>query len=167
MDTRPRKNFWEQVEVADGMARASVSKPLSSVIIPYTDFKGRVRSYVDGLWHAEWSSQTENKLFQHRSQLNEPLPHVCRTKKEESVLCHLHTGHSYLTHAFLHEEEAPPKCVNCDDFLSVRHLLFDCKALATIRCKHYTVDNFKTLFRDVPSDVLFAFAREAVFFNKF
>ena len=147
-------------EKADSLARKASKHKRSNQTLPHTDLKPKVNAYIKHLRQEEWDSQTENKLFNIRPKLSEPLPSAGSNRKEESVLCRLHAGHCYFTHAFLLKGEAPPKCERCRVITSVKHVLVDCPFLGAIRRKHYTCDSIKTLFRDVPPDALFSFLRE-------
>ena len=45
---------------------------------------------------------------------------------EESVICRLHVGRSYVTHSFLLKGEEPPMCIACDKRLTMEHILLTC-----------------------------------------
>ena len=147
-------------EKVDKLAKKAIQKKNSKQNLPHTDLKPKVSSYIKHLRQQEWDSQTENKLYNIRPKLNEPLPSTGSNRKEESVLCRLHVGHCYFTHSFLLKGEAPPICEHCKIIKSVRHVLVGCPLLGAVRRKHFTCDNFKTLFRDVPPDALFKFIKE-------
>ena len=78
-----------------------------------------------------------------------------------NLLCSLGT-HSFL----LKEEEEKPVCIGCDENLTIEHILLDCWDFYDIRRKHYSAENLKVLFRDVPPDKIFDFLREINVFNK-
>ena len=107
-----------------------------------------------------------NKLFQIQPVRSDPLPRSCRNRKEESVLTRLHIGHTYITHRHRLRKEAEPICIGCDEPLTVEHILVRCWDLYEIRRKHYSVENFKVLFRDVPPDKIFDFLKEVGLFYK-
>ena len=95
------------------------------------------------------------------------LPNISSNRREESVLSRLHIGHSYLTHSFLlKEEEEKPVCIGCDENLTIEHILLHCWDFYDIRRKHYSAENLKVLFRDIPPDKIFDFLREINVFNK-
>ena len=134
--------------------------------VPFSDLKCKTQSFVNNLWQEEWNTQTDNKLFQIRPSLCEFLPSVKGSRKEQTVLTRLHTGHSYLTHGHLLRGERAPRCVSCDVQITIKHLLLDCREMHDIRHKHFTASSMKTLFRDVPPDTIFQFLREAHIFNR-
>ncbi|XP_076439394.1 uncharacterized protein LOC143278477 [Babylonia areolata] len=82
-------------ERADLLARNAVKKELSRSLVPYTDMKRKVNTYVKDLWQEKWNTQMDNKLFQIRPDLGETLPSGVKNRKEESVLCRLRTGHTF------------------------------------------------------------------------
>ena len=133
---------------------------MSKSVIPYTDVKSKVQSYVRNLWQENWNKQTDNKLFQIRPNLTEILLPAAGNRMKETVLCRLRTGHTSYTHSYLLKNEEAPWCIPCDEPLSIRHLLLDCWDLYDVRRKHYTADSLKELFRDVPPDAIFQFLQE-------
>ena len=54
-------------------------------------------------------------------------------RREEIVLCRLRLGHTRLTHSFILDHEARPECVQCDSYLTVKHILIDCLMYADLR----------------------------------
>ena len=112
------------------------------------------------LWQEEWNCQEDNKLHEIRPQLTEHLLSASGSRKNETVLTRLHTGHSFLTHSFLLKREDPPFCHACDVPFSIKHLLIDCWDVYDVRHKHFTAESMKVLFRDVPPDSIFAFLKE-------
>ena len=152
-------------EAADALARSATRDPLCRFSVPHTDLKPKVQTYTKNLWQEDWNAQNENKLYQIRPDLKESL--CCRThsRKEESVLCRLHTGHSFYTHSYILKGNEPPWCIPCDVPITLKHILLDCWDLYDIRRKHFTADSIKVLFRDVPPDDIFAFLREINIFH--
>ena len=82
------------------------------------------------------------------------------------MLSRLHIGHTYITHRHRLAGEAEPICIGCDEPLTVEHILVKCWDFYEIRRKHYSVENFKVLFRDVPPDKIFDFLKEVGLFYK-
>ena len=107
-----------------------------------------------------------NKLFKLQPDRANPLPRVCKNRKEESVLTRLHIGHSFYTHGYLLKREEEPVCIGCDEPMTIEHILVKCWDFYEIRRKHYSVENFKILFRDVPPDKIFNFLKEIGLFYK-
>ena len=153
-------------EEVDHLAKNAIQGEVDLCSVPFSDLKGKTQSYVNDLWQEEWSAQTDNKLFHIRPNLREFLPAVRGTRKEETVLTRLRTGHSYLMHSYRLTGDRVPWCISCDVQMSIKHLLLNCCEIHDIRHKHYTADSMKTLFRDVPLDTIFWFLREAGIFHR-
>jgi len=49
------------------------------------------------------------------------------TRKEEVVINRPRIAHTRLTHAFLMKKEDPPMCPTCNDLMTVKHILTDCR----------------------------------------
>ena len=86
-------------------------------------------------------------------------------RREESLLCRLHIGHSLLSHSFILKREDPPECIPCNERLTIKHLLLDCVDTQEIRNKYFTASSLKVLFRDVPPDQIFKFLKEIHVFH--
>ena len=133
----------------------------------FSDLKEGTLKYIKQKWQAEWDEEVNNKLFKLQPDRTKPLPRGCKSRKEESVLSRLHIGHSFFTNAYLLKEgEDQPVCIGCDEPLTIEHILVKCWDFYEIRRKHYSVENFKILFRDVPPDKIFNFLKEIGLFYK-
>ena len=147
-------------EIADRLAKNAINKTIHpSAVIPFSDIRPKVQSYMDKLWQEEWETQTQNKLFKIKPSLKTSLLSVWGNRKEESVMCRLHTGHSYITHGYLLRGEDPPWCVPCHEFLTIQHILLECWDLHQIRRGHFTADTLGCLFREVSPGIIFSFLK--------
>ena len=158
-------------EAADTAAKAALEEELpENAKTKFADLRAGALSYIKQASQAEWEKEDEgprpNKLYQIQPVRSDPLPRNCSTRKEESVLSRLHIGHTYITHRHLLSGEAEPICIGCDEPLTVEHILVKCWDFYEIRRKHYSVENFKVLFRDVPPDKIFDFLKEVGLFYK-
>ena len=68
---------------------------------------------------------------------------------EESVICRLHVGRSYVTHSFLLKGEEPPMCIACDKRLTMEHILLTCSDFIKIRESHFTAQSLLVLFQEI------------------
>ena len=127
--------------------------------IPYSDLKRQTSVFCRKLWQEEWSSQTNNKLFQICPDLSDPLPLSLQNRKEQTVLCRLHIGHTYITHSFLLRGEEIPWCHACDSSLSVRHILTECTDITAERKRFLNTRNLTSIFRNVSLSCIFQFLK--------
>ena len=153
-------------EAVDRLAKNATTEKSSSTYVPFSDLFPKVKKYVGQVWQEEWNTQRDNKLFQIRPNLDEHLPFTPRNRKEESVMCRLHTGHLYITHSHLLKSEEAPICIACDNTFTIKHVLIECLNLHNTRAKYYTADSLRTLFRDVPPWKVFEFLKAINVFNK-
>ena len=151
---------------ADFAANQARSEPVIGKHSIFSDFKPLVNEYIHREWQTHWDALTENKL-------HEIIPNIldcicrCRTnRREEVVLCRLHIGHSYFTHAHLLKDEEKPFCYSCHMSYTIEHILISCADLIDIRRKYYNAESMKVLFRDVPPDRIFAFLKEINIYHK-
>ena len=101
-----------------------------------------------------------NKFHEILSKLPDKLLSFCNTKKENTVLNILHTGHSYLTHSFILKKEEAPICVACNAVITVKHIMIECADLFEIRKKYFEERSLYSLFRNVIPEIIFGFLRE-------
>ena len=94
-----------------------------------------------------------SKFHEILPKLPDKLLSFCNTRKGDTVLNRLHTGHSYFTHSFiLRKKDAPvcvachsfilrkeeaPVCVACNAVITVKHILIECADLLEIRKRYF------------------------------
>ena len=139
---------------------------MASKHVFYSDFKPLINKYIQDEWQSQWDSFTENKLHSVVPSIRDDIPRNRTNRRQETVLCRLHIGHSYYTHSYLLKGEERPFCHACDQADTVEHILISCADLIEVRRKFYTAESMKVLFRDVPPDSIFAFLKEVNVYNK-
>ena len=153
-------------DLADRAANEARAGPVTSKYCVFNDFKPLINMYMQGEWQVQWDTLTGNKLHSIVSNLSEKISHCRTNRREETVLCRLHIGHTYYTHSYLLKGEDRPYCYACDEPDTVEHILISCADLIETRQKYYTAESMKVLFRDVPPDNIFAFLRDINMFGK-
>ena len=68
--------------------------------------------------------------------------------QDETVLHRI--GHTFYTHSYILKGEDRPQCVNCDEDITVKHILLDCVDFSDQRPRFYSSSNLKHLFTQVP-----------------
>ncbi|KAG1686575.1 putative RNA-directed DNA polymerase from transposon BS [Nymphon striatum] len=124
--------------------------------------KGTTPSYVylNKFLESKWDGEINNKLHAIKPKLGEWALAYRKSRKEESILCRLRVGHTYLTHSFLLRNEAQPVCGRCQLPLTVRHVLVDCAALTSVRSRFYSPPPWEEFFQEV--DIYVAIGLDAV-----
>ena len=154
-------------EAADAAAKDALAEELPEGLkTKFSDLRAATLCYIKKENQAKWEEEVNNKLFKLQPDRADPLPRVCHNRKEESVLTRLHIGHSFYTHGHLLKGEDQPICIGCDEPLTIEHILVKCWDFYDIRRRHYSAENFKVLFRDVPPDKIFSFLKEIRLFYK-
>ena len=62
--------------------------------------------------------------------------------------------------------EDPPRCTACDCQLTVKHILFECVDFIESRNRHFSVNNFRELFKKVPPDSILSYLHEIGLFYR-
>ena len=123
--------------VVDLAAKHALEKPVNTrLAVPYSDFKVLTNMYTKKLWQTEWERHPETKLYKIQPKVDDPIPSHGRCHREESVLCRLHIGHTFLTHFYVLKGEELPICIPCDHLQHVRSSgpgAIVCKSRATHR----------------------------------
>src|SRR4029077_17434545 len=88
------------------------------------------------------------------------------SRRDQTVLCRLWIGHTYLTHCYLLKRDNHPKCSSCNCDLTVEHILLNCPAFNVTRLKYFTVSSVVELFNNVPSSNILNFLKEIRLYNQ-
>ena len=114
----PRKKFFlcgfldiRGNEVADRAAKEALDKEPTDNLMPFADLRPLTAKYIHQVWQKEWDEAVIafNKLREILSKLLDKLLSFCKTRKEDTVLSRLHTGHSYLIHPCNFEKKKKKK----------------------------------------------------------
>ncbi|KAG1696611.1 RNA-directed DNA polymerase from mobile element jockey [Nymphon striatum] len=134
-------------EKADLAAKSALSLPVDPQFIYFHDFYMYIFKHTLSIWQSKWDGEINNKLHAIKPKLGEWALSYRKSRKEESILCRLRVGHTYLTHSFLLRNEAQPVCGRCQQPLTVRHVLVDCVALTSVRSRFYSPLPWKNFSR--------------------
>ena len=75
-------------------------------------------------------------------------------KKDGTVLCRTHIGHTHLTHSYILKKDPPSQCEHCQYILTVRHILVECSQVAQTRTALFGRRDVVESFRFQPTPVL-------------
>ena len=71
------------------------------------------------------------------------------------------------THSYILKGEDRPRCVGCDEDITVKHILLDCVDFSDQRPRFYSSPNIKHLFTQVPGHQIISFLKQLVFMESF
>ena len=152
-------------EKVDKAAKAALNQPpITTMKLPYSDFKPLITNFIISNWQYNWS-QTASKL----SEVQPNVGSCGRSRancREEVVLSRLRIGHTYFTHGYLLRQEDPPFCHACDQPFSVKHLLIECSDFKQTRDQYFDVTSMKDLFNSISVTKIFDFLRAIDLYNK-
>ena len=98
--------------------------------------------------------------------MDDPTPSRGRCRREETILCRLHIGYTFLTHFYLLKGEEPPACIPCDQLCSIEHLLTGCVDLTEWRRQFFKTESLSVLFSEYSPDSIIQFLKCMKLFNK-
>ena len=114
-------------ELADSNAKAAVHDlPVCNKGLPYSDYYPVIDSILKKEWQEEWSSITRNKLRSIKCTVSPWSSSYQKNRHWEVILARLRLGHTRLTHRHLMEKEHFPQCQNCNEQITVEHILIKC-----------------------------------------
>nr|XP_042910734.1 uncharacterized protein LOC122271965 [Parasteatoda tepidariorum] len=144
-------------ELADSAARSATTA--LTISVPYSDIKLHIRQIIVSLWQQHWDLQTQNKLYNIKSDLNH-IP-VLHRRNADVKLTRLRIGHTRLTHLHLLFGEPPPKCDTCNVLLTLHHILTICPSFNQHRITFFnsTILYMKDLLGEIHHPNIFAFLR--------
>ena len=154
-------------DLADAAAKSAHSSSITPMPIPYSDSKHNINLYIKSLRQTKWDLEVHNKLHHFQPVIGfTPLSGVyCR--QDETVLRRCRIGHTFYTHSYVFKGEDRPRCVGCDEDLTVKHVLLDCVDFATQRAEFYSSPSLKHLFTQVPGHLILSFLKEIRLYEKF
>jgi len=82
-----------------------------------------------------------------------PLYLVHITKKTESYITD-YALDTLVLHILILLNTDPPKCTNCNQLLSVKHILTECTSYDPTRHQYYSFTGIKNLFNHTPSQLI-------------
>ncbi|XP_025423827.1 uncharacterized protein LOC112693116 [Sipha flava] len=123
-------------ERADKLAKEAIVSPnaIQCQVYSIADIKQIIKKTILNIWQNEWKS-SNTKLNEIKNHIL-PWPNNTLTRKEEVVINRLRIGHTRLTHAFLMKKEDPPICPTCNDPMTVKHIINDCRKYELQRQKY-------------------------------
>ena len=153
-------------EAADKAAKEALSKGISDVLIPSSDFKPHIHNYTKALWQLHWEDQTRNKLREINNVVGRKQPSM-KSVRDDTIIRRARIGHTHLTHKHVLRGEPPPECGNCGDRYTVKHILIDCVQYQQIRRRHFNVDSLKELFDKVQPETIIQFLKDINLYSSF
>ncbi|GFO07103.1 ribonuclease hi [Plakobranchus ocellatus] len=139
-------------ENVDKLAKAALNRAsCSGKLVCYSDLKPKINSYINSVWQKNWDAEGANKLHEVLPNLGEDLHRRGDGggRKQETAMCRLRVGHTWLTQSYLLKNEEQPFCYACDSLYTVRHILIECPDFQDTRGKYYSVTDLYRLFREV------------------
>ena len=147
-------------EEADNIAKRGISKPIYTEPIPSQDYKPHIRNHTNKIWQSEWDKQTTNKLRKIKQNINCKQYKYPLKRREQVVLTRCRLGHTYITHNYLLKGSPPPECTDCQQTLTVEHILTNCRKLTPIRNKYFTHQNLPSLFEHTEPKTIINYLKE-------
>lgn len=165
-------------EEADTMAKRALTLDLvTDLPTEITSIKSAIRQHILRHWQDQWQNNTsQTQMKEIKPEIQHWSSSFRQNRKEEKVLAKMRIGHTLLTHSFIFLKEPRPRCPQCDQTLTVNHILLHCRNYQLHRqpvleyCRQNQVAfTLKSLLGDEHPDLLhrlFSFLRNTQLMNK-
>lgn len=127
----------QENEIVDNLAKTAIDKSLQQIQATSYDLISNIRRRIYDIWQLEWTNISNNKLRVIKQTTLEWKSSHCRTRKESVLLTRLRIGHSRMTHEHIFKKDPPPICGECNQQVTIIHLLSDCLKYKVVRDKYH------------------------------
>merc|ERR1711911_117879 len=147
----PGRTGIEGNEAADAAAKLAASdeeQDPSIHPIPHTDIKRPTREAISSAWQHKWNNlgHEGRKLREIKKDIREWKSSFYKNRRFETAIARLRIGHTNFSHSYLMEgRNNPPDCDLCNQPISVKHILVECRKYARIRNKYYHNTNLSEM----------------------
>ena len=158
-------------ELADDEAKSAITRNIAFHHIPSSDMKWVIRDYIKKKWQARWSAPDlpNNKKYRNiRKSIDHWPSSFQKERRYEIALTRLRIGHTRLTHQYILEGSDAPTCVQCDELLSVEHILVHCPRYSNQRRRFNLLGKSlqEILGDDADIDALFNFLKAIALYKE-
>ena len=109
----------------------------------FSSLKSSIRRAIYAYWQSQWENNgTQTQLKTLKPKIQDWSSAYRKNRQEEKVLARLRIGHTYLTHHFIYSKDPRPRCTQCAQTLTVKHIIFNCQKFERYRrplveyCRH-------------------------------
>jgi len=116
-------------EKVDSLANEAITSSLSTAIntLPYHDIKRSISVLTVNMWQTSWDEiQTTNKLKSIKKKIIKWYTQPNASRRFEVINTRTIMGHTNLTHIHIIKQEIQPVCSQCNEPLSIKHIVLDC-----------------------------------------
>ncbi|XP_050499098.1 uncharacterized protein LOC126891791 [Diabrotica virgifera virgifera] len=120
-------------EEADNAAKEAATSDSAECTETFTsaDVKAAVKRKVRYMWEEKWKVSSA-KLREIKKSIK-PWPTLPTSRRDQVILTRLRLGHTRLTNSHVFSYKQEPRCDNCEEKLTIKHLLENCAALTPKR----------------------------------
>lgn len=124
-------------DMADRKAKKSLQyEHVTKVKVHYSEYYKHIKRCLDKHVGRKWQGlNTLTNLKKIKAQTGEWSSSYRINRREEKIVARLRLGHTRLTHSYIIDRDAPPICDECDERLTVEHILIICPKFQVQRRK--------------------------------
>jgi ribonuclease HI len=118
---------------------ATATETLNFNVITFSDIKKSIAIITHNTWQNHWSKQS-TKLNMIKQNI-EPWSQIHSSRKINSIINRLRIGHTRLTHGYLMDNKEPTLCSSCNEKLSIKHIITECRSYLIEKIKYNIPSN--------------------------
>ena len=113
-------------ETVDKIAKRACDRAvIEDQKVASSDYKVYIKAIIKKSWEERWKNLTNNtKLEEIQEGITKKVLKLPR--KDDIKITRLRIGHTRLTHSVILTQEDVPMCVECEEPVTVKHILMDC-----------------------------------------
>ncbi|CAI6342733.1 unnamed protein product [Macrosiphum euphorbiae] len=116
-------------EKVDILANEAITSSSSSTIttLPFQDVKRCINIHTSNMWQTSWDEiPITNKLKSIKKKITKWYTQPNASRRSEIINTRTRIGHTNLTHIHIIKHEEQPLCSQCNEPLSIKHIVLDC-----------------------------------------
>ena len=138
-------------EKADQEAKNAIQLPTpTNEAIPRGDLKAEFKKSINSSLQEEWTSVPISNKLRRIKPKRGPFPDSRQSNREwEIKLARLRMGHTLYTHRHLMERTVAPFCEQCNEMITVKHILEECQRFNVARRNHFGYISISPTLNDI------------------
>lgn len=123
-------------EKADILANEAITSTTSSSIttLPYQDVRRCINQHTTNMWQTSWDEiPISNKLKSIKKKITKWYTQPNASRRSEIINNRTRIGHTNLTHIHIIKHEESPLCSQCNETLTIKHIVLDCPLFINAR----------------------------------
>ncbi|XP_056647604.1 uncharacterized protein LOC130452381 [Diorhabda sublineata] len=135
-------------ELADKQAKIAATYTVTDNVIIGKDSKSQFKRKSRVTWQQHWDTINTSLRQIQRSIGNQPIIFAGLSRQDLTAIRRVRIGHSRLTHGYLMTTTARPFCSSCNSYLTMKHILTECRKYTVERQQFRLSQNYNEVLNN-------------------